>query len=189
MTYGIVSGYAKSCQQRYEQADDLYGYANWALSGIPDMVKGAFNPEKPYSFDHVMNSIGVASLVVGAYAGYKHSYNSNNITKQKSCYSKDATSSSNNHWGNLETLDSHFERHGKDFNAPNASAYAQMANDFYNNRYNYQIKIDSDGIIRVYDAYSNTFGAYNPDGTSRTFFKPKSKNYFNNQPGELLENN
>ena len=71
MTYGIVSGYAKSCQQRYEQADDLYGYANWALSGIPDMVKGAFNPEKPYSFDHVMNSIGVASLVVGAYAGAK----------------------------------------------------------------------------------------------------------------------
>ena len=38
-----------------------------------------------------------------------------------------------------------------------------------------------------YDPSTNTFGAYNSDGTSKTFFKPKSKNYFNNQPGDLIE--
>ena len=43
-------GYVSACNQRYQEADDLYGYANWALSGIPDMVKGAFAPEKPDHF-------------------------------------------------------------------------------------------------------------------------------------------
>ena len=55
-------GYVSACNQRYQEADDLYGYANWALSGIPDMVKGAFAPEKPGSFDHFMDSLGVATL-------------------------------------------------------------------------------------------------------------------------------
>ena len=58
MSYGYVS----ACNQRYQEADDLYGYANWALSGIPDMVKGAFAPEKPGSFQHFMDSLGVATL-------------------------------------------------------------------------------------------------------------------------------
>ena len=34
-------------------------------------------------------------------------------------------------------------------------------------------KIDpDDGTIRVYDRASNTFASYNPDGTTKTFYKP-----------------
>jgi len=38
---------------------------------------------------------------------------------------------------------------------------------------NLPTKIAPDGTIRVYDQKSNSFGSYNPDGTTRTFFKPK----------------
>lgn len=81
-------------------------------------------------------------------------------------------------------MSDHFNKHGKDFGCKNETEYAQKANDFYKNRSNYQIKTDSSGVIRVYDSSTNTFGSYNPDGTTKTFFKPKGgQSYFNGQPG------
>jgi pyocin large subunit-like protein len=47
-------------------------------------------------------------------------------------------------------------------------------------------KIGPDGTIRVYDPGSNTFGAFNSDGTTKTFFKPTNPGYFDNQPAILL---
>jgi len=52
-------------------------------------------------------------------------------------------------------------------------------------------KIDGKGVIRVYDPETNTFGAFNPDGTTRTFFKPSplhhkyptNLDYWHAQPG------
>ena len=32
-------------------------------------------------------------------------------------------------------------------------------------------KVDDNGVTRVYDPRTNTFGAYNADGTTRTFYK------------------
>lgn len=53
------------------------------------------------------------------------------------------------------------------------------------NRSNYQVKVDSNGVTMVYDSSTNTFGSYNPDGTTKTFFKPTGgQSYFDNQPGE-----
>jgi hypothetical protein len=46
-------------------------------------------------------------------------------------------------------------------------------------------KIDADGGIRVYDPTTNTFGAYNPGGSTRTLFKPSSPTYFDRQPGNI----
>jgi len=45
------------------------------------------------------------------------------------------------------------------------------------------IKIDQDGVIRVHDPVRHIFGAYNPDGTARTFFKPTSATYWERQRG------
>ena len=88
-------------------------------------------------------------------------------------------------WGNREALPDHFDRHGNDFGAPNEENYAQQANRFFLERDRYQVKTDMDGIIRVYDPETNTFGSYNSDGTTRTFFKPRGgQRYFDNQPGE-----
>ena len=78
-------------------------------------------------------------------------------------------------WGRTDTLDDHFDRHGADFGARNADDYAQQASNALRTSQaeRWPTKIDSDGVIRVYDPKTNTFGAYNPDGTTRTFFKPK----------------
>jgi hypothetical protein len=91
------------------------------------------------------------------------------------------------HWGNPKTLADHFARHGKDFGAKSADDYARQASNFFRRSQADRLptKIDADGVIRVYDLRSNTFGAFNPDGTTRTFFKPTSPTYFDSQPGSV----
>jgi pyocin large subunit-like protein len=89
------------------------------------------------------------------------------------------------HWGNPKTLARHFRDHGADFGAKNADDYARQASDFLRSSQagGLPTKIDADGVIRVFDPKSNTFGAFNPDGTTRTFFKPSSPTYWDRQPG------
>lgn len=88
-------------------------------------------------------------------------------------------------WGNQDTLQDHFDRHGTDFGSTNPQEYAASANDFYNNRGNYQIKVDSNGVTRVYDPSNNIFGSYNADGSTRTYFKPTDGQiYFDRQTGK-----
>ena len=76
MTYGLLD----ANQQRFNEADDLYGYANWALSGAPDMIKGTFANDRPLSFDHWMNSFGTAGLAFGGYYSSKNLLSNNSIT-------------------------------------------------------------------------------------------------------------
>ncbi len=60
-------------------------------------------------------------------------------------------------------------------------------------KYSYPTKIDSKGIIRVYDPKTNTFGAYCPDGRTKIFYKPdvsvhghsSNEAYWNAQIGEI----
>ncbi len=99
-------------------------------------------------------------------------------------------------WGRPETLERHFRDHGADFGARNADEYAQGASDFFqrSQRDRLPTKIDSEGGIRVYDPATNTFGAYNADGTTRSFYKPDPSkhgrktnlDYWNDQPGTLV---
>ena len=87
-------------------------------------------------------------------------------------------------WGRPETLMDHYRRHGADFEAKSAKEYAKMASDFFARAQKEKLptKIATDGTIRIYDRKTNTFGAYNPDGTTKTFFKPKDgKKYWNRQ--------
>ena len=68
-------------------------------------------------------------------------------------------------------LRDHFERHGADFGSKDAKSYERRASNFYSDP-NALAKMSRDGVIRLYDPTSNTFGSYNADGTIRTFFKP-----------------
>jgi RHS repeat-associated protein len=89
-------------------------------------------------------------------------------------------------WGNPTTLARHYRDHGADFGARSAEDYANQAYEFLQRSQHEGLptKIDGDGVIRVYDPGTNTFGAYNPDGTTRTFFTPKSGvDYWERQPG------
>ena len=84
-------------------------------------------------------------------------------------------------WGNVKTLAKHFADHGRDFGARSASDYARLASDFLRQGMKNRLptKIAKDGTIRVYDPKTNTFGAYNADGTAKTFFKPAPKSASN----------
>lgn len=89
-------------------------------------------------------------------------------------------------WGNPKTLARHFRDHGADFAAKNPHDYAAQAASFFQRSQVQRLptKIDADGVIRVYDPKTNTFGAFNPNGTTRTFFKPSRRAaYWNDQAG------
>ncbi|MGB8169474.1 MAG: fibronectin type III domain-containing protein [Chthoniobacteraceae bacterium] len=88
-------------------------------------------------------------------------------------------------WGSPASLADHFARHGGDFGARSADDYAAQAWRFRQRAQNgaLQVKIDDDGVQRVFDPASGAFAAYNRDGTTKTFFKPGSPGYFDRQPG------
>ncbi|MEI9894420.1 MAG: hypothetical protein WDN28_11195 [Chthoniobacter sp.] len=92
-------------------------------------------------------------------------------------------------WGRPETLPDHFARHGADFHARDPDDYAAQAAAFLQRAKaeGLPAKRDRDGSLRIYDRATDTFGAYNADGTAKTFFKPGSDSYFDRQPGEPVD--
>lgn len=91
-------------------------------------------------------------------------------------------------WGNVATLPDHFARHGSDFGAISAEDYARLASQFLQRAKaeGLPAKADPTGTLRVYDPASGAFAAYNRDGTTKTFFKPGSPDYFDRQPGHSV---
>jgi pyocin large subunit-like protein len=62
--------------------------------------------------------------------------------------------------------------------------YVQLSQDFLNSSLDngYDIYRSEQGYTFVYDQSTNTFGLYNPDGTTTTFYKPvDGANYMNEQ--------
>lgn len=92
-------------------------------------------------------------------------------------------------WGSMRTLRDHFERHGRDFGATDPDDYARRAWLFLQRGRTEGLpaKRDSEGVLRVYDPATRSFGAYNRDGTTRTFFKPGRRDYFQDQPGRPVD--
>ncbi len=91
-------------------------------------------------------------------------------------------------WANWAALPDHFARHGGDFHAKDADDYARMSWEFLQRAKadGLPAKLDEEGVLRVYDSKSGTFASYNRDGTTKTFFKPGSRDYFERQPGKTL---
>jgi pyocin large subunit-like protein len=88
-------------------------------------------------------------------------------------------------WANHALLDDHFERHGKDFNAIDSRDYAKKANHFYERSKTQKIrkKVDSNGVIRLWDPNTNEFGSFTNKGKTKTYYKPKSPSYWDKQEG------
>src|SRR5258707_10940593 len=84
--------------------------------------------------------------------------------------------STKNFWARPETLDDHFRRHGADFQARDAADYARQAHLHLQRAYSSGLptKRETNGALLVFDPRTGAFGAYNSDGTTRTFFKPDS---------------
>ena len=95
---------------------------------------------------------------------------------------EEALRAANHYWGDPGTLEEHFNAQGMDVGASSMEEYADMAHELYLNKEQYQVKVDREGITRVYDAARNLFGAYNPDGTTKTYFAPTGgQAYFDKQ--------
>lgn len=57
----ITSGW-----KTFQKNPSAYNFFDFITLGALSMVNGAFEPEEPFSFEHVMNMIGTATLVFGA---------------------------------------------------------------------------------------------------------------------------
>lgn len=88
-------------------------------------------------------------------------------------------------WGSLASLQDHFARHGADFGAKSPDDYAAQAWRFRQRARagGLRVKVDEEGVQRVFDPATGAFAAYNRDGTTKTYFKPGSRDYFDRQPG------
>jgi hypothetical protein len=77
-------------------------------------------------------------------------------------------------WADVKTLQEHVKNHSKDFNSRSARDYARQAKSFYERGFKEKLPMvqDRSGIVRIYDPKTNSFGSYNKDGTTRTFYKP-----------------
>ena len=91
-------------------------------------------------------------------------------------------------WANWPSLPDHFARHGADFHAQDQDDYARMSWEFLQRAKadGLPAKIDEDRVLRVFDPKSGTFASYNHDGTTKTFFKPGGRDYFERQPGKTV---
>jgi RHS repeat-associated protein len=91
----------------------------------------------------------------------------------------------NHGWGNRDTLARHFRDHGADFGAQSAEEYATKASEFLQRAQaeGLPTKVSADGTVRVFDPKTGNFRSHNPDGTTKTFFKPTSPTYWDRQPG------
>ncbi len=93
-------------------------------------------------------------------------------------------------WGNIHSLQDHFDRHGPDFQSRNPDDYAAEAWRFLQRAKAGELpmKWDStDGTLRVFDPKTRAFAAYNRDGTTKTYFRPNNAAYWQRQPGNLIK--
>lgn len=92
-------------------------------------------------------------------------------------------------WGNMPALADHFARHGADFQARDADDYARQAWALRQRALagGLPMKLDDDGTLRVFDPATGAFAAYNRDGTTKTYFKPGSRDYFTRQSGRPVK--
>ncbi|MES2481619.1 MAG: RHS repeat-associated core domain-containing protein, partial [Pseudomonadota bacterium] len=140
------------------------GFAEFAGPAIGDLGSVAANVTKSAVLGGVGSSIGGGRFEDGAVTGaFGYLFNE--------C-------AHGNCWGRPETLDNHFVRHGGSFGATSAEEYAKQAQHFRERGLNNpatEFRIDKDGTLRIYDRATNTFGSYNPDGSTKTFYRPGSK--------------
>ncbi len=77
-------------------------------------------------------------------------------------------------WGKIERLDGHVEDHGPDFGTTDTATYFRLAVTYRDEMLagDHPMTVDKYGNMRSYDLQTNTFAAYDADGTKKTFFKP-----------------
>jgi pyocin large subunit-like protein len=81
-------------------------------------------------------------------------------------------------------LDEHYQKHGAEFGNISKADYLRLAQELRDARAGGSLleKVQPGGVVTRFDKRHGYFGAYNPDGTIRTFFIPvDGERYFERQ--------
>ena len=81
-------------------------------------------------------------------------------------------------------LNEHYQKHGAEFGRVTQAEYLRLAQDLRDTPVRGPIlqSVNRAGVITKFDTAHGYFGAYNPDGTIRTFFIPTDgERYFRRQ--------
>lgn len=92
-------------------------------------------------------------------------------------------------WTKRKRLKYHYDKHGKDFNSSSSSDYASQAEKFKQSaaKKNVPSFKDKNGLTKIYDPKTNTYGSYDTNGKTKTFFKPKDgAKYFQDEMAREL---
>lgn len=94
-------------------------------------------------------------------------------------------------WANddLQKFGDHFNRHAKDFGAKDWNDYARKSQDFFKQGQDKKFPTveTKDGYTKMYDPKTNSYGSYDPEGKTNTFFKPTSPTYYQRESAELVK--
>jgi hypothetical protein len=93
-------------------------------------------------------------------------------------------------WGHMDSLQDHFDRHGRDFSSKSPDDYAAKAWRFLQRAREESLPMkldDTDGTLRIYDPSTRAFAAYDRAGKTKTFFKPENPTYWQRQPGRVVK--
>lgn len=102
----------------------------------------------------------------------------------KPAEARDARVASTKGFRSRTALDEHFEKHGAEFGAITKDEYLRRAQELRDAKVGGAIRelVRDDGVISRFDTKSGAFGAFDRDGTIRTFFKPNDGlRYFERQ--------
>jgi len=83
-----------------------------------------------------------------------------------------------------ERLEEHYEKHGAEFGNIGKAEYLRRARELRDESVGGPVLqyVREDGVITKFDRRTGSFGAYDPDGTIRTFFIPNDgERYFRRQ--------
>jgi pyocin large subunit-like protein len=81
-------------------------------------------------------------------------------------------------------FEEHFQKHGAEFGSITAQEYLRLAQGLRDASVGGSIlqAVRADGVVSKFDKTHSYFGAYDPDGTIRTFFIPNDgERYFRRQ--------
>lgn len=133
----------------------------------------------------VRQLILLALLVAGVIAAQRNGRISQDSRPENSA---PVSLSGHSSWGRPETLADHFARHGREIGASSPEDYVAKAAQLRRRALAGELpmKRSGDGTLRVFDARTNAFAAYNADGSTKTFFRANDASYFQRQPGTLV---
>jgi RHS repeat-associated protein len=200
--------YARNNPLRYTDPDGLLFKEAWhgtknawnnSVVWVGNKAEGAYqnNATARWLLDHpesglyvsIGASLAAEALTVAAVAGI--STIGTRCLANCSQFGQESGAIVSRGWGNPKSLNQHYSDHGGDFGSKSANDYANKASNFFNEapKNGYQQIVGKDGTIRIYDGKTNTFGSYNTDGSTKTFFKPSGgQSYWNTQTSDPQKN-